>query len=102
MRSIRSAVAEAAIGPTGRPHLPAGVRLHYDKQRARWVLLAPERVVEIEETAQAVISRCDGRRTIGEIVDDLLLVYAAEREVVAADVTELLGEMVVRGLMIVL
>ena len=49
------------------PGLAPGVRLHHDRVRAREVLLAPERIVALDETAAAILALVDGRRNLAEI-----------------------------------
>ena len=73
-----------------RPRLPRGVRLKHDDVRQEWLLLAPERVLKIDAVALAVLERCDGERSIEEIVDDLARVYKAERSRIDADVRAML------------
>lgn len=75
------------------PRLAPGVRLHFDKTRDAWVLLAPERVLETEGPASEILRRCDGRRTVPQIVDELATIYSADRAEIAADVTDLLTEL---------
>lgn len=83
-----------------RPKLAPGVRLHFDKARNDWVLLAPERIVEIEGPAQEIPRRCDGSRTLDQVIDELAAVYAADRAVIAADVTDMLAELVAKRLLV--
>jgi pyrroloquinoline quinone biosynthesis protein D len=76
-----------------RPRLAPGVRLHFDSTRQAWVLLCPERVIEAEGPAHAILSRCDGVRTLGQVIDELAATYTAEREVIRTDVGEMLAEL---------
>ena len=76
-----------------RPKLPRGVRLKHDKVRDEWLLLAPERVVKANAVAVAVLERCDGARTLAEIVDDLASTYSADRGLIERDVTALIGDL---------
>ena len=76
-----------------RPRLAPGVRLHFDRTRDAWVLLGPERVVEAEGPASEILRRCDGSRTITQIVDELAAIYNADREQIATDVMEMLVEL---------
>jgi len=85
--------AGAEMPETARPRLAAGVRLHFDTRRQAWMLLAPERVVETEDPAHDILSRCDGSRTVRQIVDELAEIYAADRVEIAGDVAELLAEL---------
>jgi pyrroloquinoline quinone biosynthesis protein D len=82
------------------PRLAPGVRLHFDKTREAWVLLGPERVIEAEGPAYEILKRCDGKRTLGQIVDELAVVFAADRSVIEADVTEMLAELVAKRLVL--
>lgn len=82
-----------------RPRLAPGVRLHHDTARGAWVLLAPERVVEAEGPAPEILRRCDGTRTVPEIIDELAALYAADRAEIEADVREMLADMVQKRLL---
>ena len=76
------------------PRLAPGVRLHFDQTRDAWVLLAPERVLEMEGPASEILRRCDGSRTIPQIIDELATIYNAARAEIAADVTDMLADLV--------
>ncbi|MET0313422.1 MAG: pyrroloquinoline quinone biosynthesis peptide chaperone PqqD, partial [Hansschlegelia sp.] len=58
------------VSSDSTPRLPRGVRLRRDEVRDQWLLLAPERVLHPDAIAVAVLERCDGVRTVTEIVDD--------------------------------
>lgn len=81
-----------------RPRLSPGVRLQLDKTRDAWVLLSPERVIMLEGPAADILRRCDGERTVDQIIDDLAGVYAADRAEIAQDVREMLADAVGKGL----
>ena len=55
--------------------LPRHAKLRFDKARDKWIILAPERVFELDETAYEVISRCDGEQTVADVVNDLCKKY---------------------------
>lgn len=76
-----------------RPRLPRGVRLREDKVRARWVLLAPERIVKVNPIAVEILRLCDGARTLSEIVADLAQRFKADPERIASDVRALLASL---------
>jgi len=59
------------------PALPRGVRLHFDKVRDVWVLLAPERAVTLDVVGHAILSEIDGQRSFGEITRALAAKYDA-------------------------
>ena len=81
------------IADESRPRLPRGVRLREDKVRARWVLLAPERIVKVNPIAVEILRLCDGARTLGEIVADLAQRFKADPERIASDVRALLASL---------
>ena len=54
-----------------RPRLARHVRLIFDRARQRHVLLLPETVVVLNGSGADVLERCDGRRTVAEIVAEL-------------------------------
>jgi len=83
-----------------RPKLAPGVRLHFDKSRDAWVLLSPERVIEAEGPASEILRRCDGTRSVGEIIDELAVVYVADCAIIAQDVTDMLQEMMGKRLLV--
>ena len=80
------------------PQLPDGFRLHWDRVRARHVLLFPEGAVGLNETAVQVLELCDGRRTIEEIAAELSARY--EGADVHDDVESLLLSLADRGMVI--
>jgi len=82
-----------------RPRLAPGVRLHFDATRNAWVLLGPERIIETEGPASEILRRCDGSRTVAQIVDELAAVYTADRAEIAGDVTDMLAELVAKRML---
>jgi pyrroloquinoline quinone biosynthesis protein D len=57
--------------------IPSGKRLQWEAAQAAHVLLYPEGMVKLNGSAGAIMSRCDGVRTLGEIVGDLERTYQA-------------------------
>ena len=82
----------AALDPDTRPRLMRGVRLREDPARG-FILLAPERVLTANPTAVEVLKRCDGERTVTQIVDELVIAFSADRGRVVADVEALLADL---------
>ncbi|WP_342595380.1 pyrroloquinoline quinone biosynthesis peptide chaperone PqqD [Salinicola lusitanus] len=91
MNASAPALAEDAI-----VRLPRGVRLREDKARGGWVLLAPERVFQLDPVAREVLARVDGERDIGAIVDDLAAAFAAPRERILGDVRAMLADLILK------
>lgn len=75
------------------PRLPRGVRLSDSPAQGGTVLLAPERVFKADAIAAAILQRCDGEATVGQIVDTLAAAYNAPRERIANDVKALLSSL---------
>jgi pyrroloquinoline quinone biosynthesis protein D len=83
--------ADMELDSQSRPRLPRGVKLKRDEVRARWTLLAPERVFEVDDTAAAVLQLCEGERDVGAIVAELARRYNAPHGVIEKDVIAMLG-----------
>ena len=79
------------------PRFAPGVRLHHDKARARWVVMAPERMFIPDETALEVLQLVDGARDLDAIVEALVAKFAAPRDVIAADVRAMVQDLTNRG-----
>ena len=76
------------------------MRLHFDTTRQAWVLLGPERVIETEGPASEILRRCDGSRSVGDIVDELAVLYAADRAEIAGDVNDMLVELATKRMVV--
>jgi pyrroloquinoline quinone biosynthesis protein D len=92
-------MSERVISDESRPRLAAHRRVRFDEQRKTWTVQAPERVFLLDDIAHAIVSRCDGERTLTQIVDDLCTTFNAPRDVVAADVQKLLQDFADKGVM---
>jgi pyrroloquinoline quinone biosynthesis protein E len=80
------------------PRLSRGCRVRPDPRDGAPVLLSPERGLRLSQTAAEVIGLCDGRRRVGDIVDALVLRYAAaDAGRIGTDVAALLGALRERG-----
>jgi coenzyme PQQ biosynthesis protein PqqD len=80
------------ISGSVQPRLARGVRLQTDSKTGSSVLLFPEGVLELNESAQDIITRCDGR-TVSEIIQTLTEEYYVDPEMLAADVRETLADL---------
>jgi len=81
-----------AILDSARPQLANGVRLQTDSITGKSVLLYPEGIVELNETAHEIVSRCDGR-SVAEIIQGLAEQYDAEADALGVDVCETLADL---------
>ena len=87
----------AQISDAVRPRLAKGVRLQIDSATGKSVLLFPEGIVELNETAHEILVRCDGR-TLSEIAQALAEEYDADQAALATDVRETLADLQQRKL----
>ncbi len=79
------------------PFLPDHVRLHHDETRGRWVLLAPERLLEPDAPALDTLKLCDGRTTVKDISAKLSAAYNAPAEQILKDITAMLQDLADKG-----
>jgi pyrroloquinoline quinone biosynthesis protein D len=87
----------AQLSESVRPRLAKGVRLQSDSTSGKSVLLFPEGIVELNETAHEILMRCDGR-TLSEIVQALAGEFDADEAALANDVHETLTDLQQRKL----
>ncbi|AFY58686.1 coenzyme PQQ biosynthesis protein PqqD [Rivularia sp. PCC 7116] len=74
-----------------------GVRLHWSEVRQQYWLLFPEAALALNSTAAAILAKCDGDRSLDEIVAVLKQQYC---DVNVSDVEKLLLSVFKRGLLI--
>jgi coenzyme PQQ biosynthesis protein PqqD len=85
------------IADSAQPRLARGVRLQADATTGKSVLLFPEGVLELNETAREILTRCDGL-TVSEIIQALAEQYDVDPKTLAADVLETLADLQQRKL----
>ena len=81
-----------AIDLQARPALSRRARLQTDPATGEPVLLYPEGVLQLNDTAHAVLARCDGRATVEEIIASLANEYEADPDTLRADVLACLAD----------
>jgi len=67
-----------------RPAIGKGFRLQWEPAQKAHVLLYPEGMVKLNGSAGEILRRCDGARTLAEIVADLEVTF--NQKDLAADV----------------
>ena len=67
---------ETVIDTTARPAIGGGFRLQWEPAQEAHVLLYPEGMVKLNQSAAAILTRCDGVRTVADIVTELEQTYA--------------------------
>ena len=81
----------------GVPTFNRGFRLRHDEVRGTWVVLAPERLFMLDESAAEVLKLVDGKRSMAEIVDVLATRFNAPRGEIETDVEAMLHDLSEKG-----
>jgi len=66
----------SGVGPEARPALARGFRLQWEAAQSAHVLLYPEGMVKLNGSAGEILKRCDGERTLAQIVGELEAAFA--------------------------
>ncbi|HUS55862.1 MAG TPA: pyrroloquinoline quinone biosynthesis peptide chaperone PqqD [Thermohalobaculum sp.] len=88
--------SETSLPDDARPVLLRGVRIHWDKVRGNWVLLAPERALALDEIGAAILAETDGKTSFAEIVERLASKYNSPAEQIAGDARRFLVSLIDR------
>ena len=80
-----------------KPNLPRHVKLRHDAGRGRWIMLAPERVLQPDDVSVEILKLCDGSRSIDELSQVLAEEYSAPVDEIRKDVIEFVQDMADRG-----
>ena len=76
----------STLNSDAKPAIGRGFRLQWEPAQKAHVLLYPEGMVKLNGSAGEILKRCDGVRTVGEIVKDLETSFATtglEKDVTA-------------------
>jgi len=87
----------ATLSLTDRPQLRRGVRTGTDPLSGETVLLFPEGVLILNETAAAVIRQCDSCHSVAEVVQAVGEAYDG---VAVEDVMSLLRDLITQNLLV--
>jgi pyrroloquinoline quinone biosynthesis protein D len=74
----------AVVNESAVPVVGHGFRLQWEPAQEAHVLLYPEGMVKLNNSAAAIMTRCDGVRTVADIVADIERTYGVTG--LAADV----------------
>ena len=72
-----NAEVASPIALTAKPAIGRGFRLQWEAAQNAHVLLYPEGMVKLNGSAGEILKRCDGQRTVAEIVEDLEKAFSA-------------------------
>ncbi|MCC4117691.1 pyrroloquinoline quinone biosynthesis peptide chaperone PqqD [Aromatoleum toluclasticum] len=78
----------APVAADACPRVSRRFRLQWEEAQSVWVLLYPEGMVKLNQSAGEILRRCDGSRTVPAIVADLELAFGASG--LAGDVAKFL------------
>lgn len=88
-----AASAGAAASSEGiplHPKLNPHFRMQYEKAQQSWVLLYPEGMVKLNQSASEILLLCDGSRQVSEIISTLEAKFKVEN--LGQDVAAMLAE----------
>ncbi len=85
--------------PEVKPALPKHIKMRHDAGRGRWILLAPERVFEPDETAVEVLKLCDGVRSVHDIALKLAADYNAPVGEIEGDIVQMVQDLADKGVL---
>ncbi len=93
----RARGARLMVDADTKPKLPRHIKLRHDEGRARWIVLAPERVFEPDDIAVEVLKLCDGNRTMSDIAAQLASDYQAPADVILNDIVSMVQDLADKG-----
>ena len=67
----------SAVSTDLRPRIGPGFRFQWEEAQSAHVLLYPEGMVKLNQSAGEILKRCDGERTLGDITRDLEQAFGA-------------------------
>jgi pyrroloquinoline quinone biosynthesis protein D len=83
-----------------RPRLAKRVRLQIDPITQKPVLQNQESVILLNRTGQQILARCDGTRTLSEIIEELGVQYPVARSKLAREVSQYIEHLGGKGLLV--
>jgi len=83
------------IAAHARYALAPGHRLQWEEAQQAWVVLYPEGMVTLNESAADTVRRCDGETPLRDVIADLERAYGEAD--LTADVVSLVAEAVEQG-----
>ncbi len=72
------ALTAVPLTPDVRPRVGPGFRLQWEAVQNCHVMLYPEGMVKLSQSAGEITKRCDGQHSIAEIVAELELAFGAQ------------------------
>ena len=85
------------ISENVKPKFPKHVKFRHNKARDEWGILAPERLVKLDQVAVEVLKLVDGQNSVIQISEQLSKKFNAPRETITKDVIVMLQELSDKG-----
>ncbi|HVE22400.1 MAG TPA: pyrroloquinoline quinone biosynthesis peptide chaperone PqqD [Acidocella sp.] len=86
------------ITSTFVPALRRGVRRQFDKARNVPILMAPEKIIVLDDIADAILAECDAASSVDDIIQRLSARFSAPAEEIRNDVMVFLQTLLDQGL----
>lgn len=77
------------------PSIALGYRMQWEEAQDCHVLLYPEGMVQLNETANLILQQCDGKQTLAQVIATLEAEFMEED--LQADVLDFMSEAIERG-----
>jgi pyrroloquinoline quinone biosynthesis protein D len=84
-----------AVDPDACYGIAPGHRMQWEEVQQSWVILYPEGMVQLNDSAAEVLRRCDGVTPLSAVIADLEAAY--EEPDLSADVLELIDTALQQG-----
>jgi len=89
-----------AIDSAFVPKLAKKARLKLDRHANKYMIIYPERGLELNDEAAAIAKKCDGTRSVAIITDELAQEHeGAPREAIEKDVVAFVSQLRDKGLL---
>ena len=83
------------------PKLPRHAKLRYDNARKKWIINAPERVLELDDIAAEIMQLVNSTDSIDDIVNSLLKKFKdADKNEIYKDVICMLQNLAEKGFIV--
>ena len=87
----------ASIAPDRRPEIAPLFLFRWEDTQSSYVLLYPEGVVKLNDSAGEILKRCDGEHTVAAVIAELQQTFAEPPERVAPGVHRFLEVSYAKG-----
>lgn len=72
-------------------------RLQWEEAQKCYVVLYPEGMVKLNQSAGEIMKRCDGKTSLGDIVTDLANAFGCERDLMLRECSSFINHAMQRG-----